>query len=58
MDHIEKQCHLTGTLSEQSLKAADWFETLRDEICTGFEAIEAEADTTQLAIEKNKSWQV
>ena len=54
MDHIEKKCHLTGTLAEQSLKAADWFETLRDEICTGFEAIEAEADTTQLAIEKNR----
>ena len=54
MDHIEKQGHLTGTLSEQSLRAADWFETLRDEICTGFEAIEAEADTTQLAIEKNR----
>ena len=48
MEHIDRQGHLTGSLAQHSLAAADWFQHLRDVICQGFEAIEAEADTTQL----------
>ena len=65
MEHIDRQGHLTGSLAQHSLAAADWFQHLRDMICQGFEAIEAEADTTQLGSDSDipagkferKNWQ-
>ena len=53
MEHVDRQGHLTGTLAERCLGAADWFQSLRDSICAGFEEIEAEAENTQIAREKN-----
>ena len=65
MEHIDRQGHLTGSLATHSLAAADWFQQLRDVICQGFEAIEAEADNTQLGRDSDipagkferKNWQ-
>ena len=65
MEHIDRQGHLTGSLAQHSLAAADWFQHLRDVICQGFEAIESEADTTQLGRDSDilagkferKNWQ-
>jgi coproporphyrinogen III oxidase len=33
---------------QQRLQARSWFEDLRDQLCTAFEAIEAEFSTSQL----------
>ena len=49
MEHIDRQGHLTGAWAERCLGAADWFQSLRDSICAGFEEIEGEADNTQIA---------
>ena len=54
MEHVDRQGHLTGTLAERCLGAADWFQSLRDSICAGFEEIEGEADNTQIAREKKQ----
>ncbi len=58
----DRQGHLTGRLAECALSAADWFEQLRNEICTCFENLEDQANDSQLGAQKagrfeRSSWQ-